>query len=112
MGNEDQLSPGSGAIQMGGESWSKRLGEICRKIVYEKVGEEEIYDMWYKRHRSGGGESSSSQEPELGDRLCREELRECQWRPHAGPKPPPETKDKKSDSKSEKKKAKGEQSKS
>merc|ERR1712039_483556 len=30
--NEADIAPGSGAIQMGGESWSKRLGEICAKM--------------------------------------------------------------------------------
>jgi len=81
--NDEQLTPGSGAIQMGGESWSKRLGEICRKLVYEEVGEEEIYDVMYKRLR-GDGEAV-----DLGETLCKQELKQCQWRPQAGPRPPP-----------------------
>jgi hypothetical protein len=40
------LAPGSGAIQMGGETWSKRLSEACRTIVYESVGEDELYDKY------------------------------------------------------------------
>merc|ERR1740121_957990 len=46
---DDKLSPGSGAIQMSSENWSKRLGEICRKIVFEKLGEEETYEKFYKQ---------------------------------------------------------------
>merc|ERR1719378_1735082 len=31
-----------GAIQMGGQTWELRLGEICRRFVYEKMGEDEV----------------------------------------------------------------------
>merc|ERR550525_1542826 len=60
---DDQLAPGSGAIQMGGESWSKRLGEICRKIVYEKVGEEDIYERFYRGlRRTSEGDTEAGNE--------------------------------------------------
>jgi hypothetical protein len=65
------VNPGEGAIQMGGETWEKRLGEICRKFVYEKIGEEELYDLF----RSQG---------ELSSDLCFRETRDCQL----GPKVP------------------------
>merc|ERR1739845_133234 len=42
----DNLEPGMGAIQMGGETWEKRLGEICRKFVYDKVGEDQLYEVF------------------------------------------------------------------
>jgi len=44
---QEELAPGSGAIQMGGDAWNKRLGEICRKLVYEDVGEDELYDKFH-----------------------------------------------------------------
>lgn len=92
--NAEQLAPGSGAIQMGGESWSKRLGEICRKIVFEKVGEDEVYELFYKRFRAEmaakGEAEGDTLEPGLSESLCTTELRECV----AGPKPPPPPKQK------------------
>merc|ERR1719197_1693976 len=65
------VAPGSGAIQMGGETWEKRLGEICRKFVYDKIGEDELYDNF----RTKG---------ELSSDLCFSETRDCQL----GPKVP------------------------
>merc|ERR1712146_612096 len=67
----EDLAPGMGAIQMGGETWEKRLGELCRKFVYEKVGEDEVYDHF----RSKG---------EVSDDLCFRETRDCSL----GPEPP------------------------
>lgn len=66
----DNLEPGMGAIQMGGETWEKRLGEICRKFVFEKVGEDQVYEHFRSR-----GEVSSE--------LCFLETRDCQ----VGPEP-------------------------
>jgi len=60
----DNLEPGMGAIQMGGDTWAKRLGEQCRKFVYEKIGEDEVYD-----HFRAKGEVSSD--------LCFRETRDC-----------------------------------
>mmetsp|Transcript_26553 Transcript_26553/g.60492 ORF Transcript_26553/g.60492 Transcript_26553/m.60492 type:complete len:332 (-) Transcript_26553:197-1192(-) len=91
---EEQIAPGSGAIQMGGESWGKRLGEVCRKIVYEKLGEDETYDLFWDRFSSGASG------PALTEELCATELRECV----VGPNPPPKEKAKKE--KKEKAKAK------
>eukprot|EP00418_Pyrodinium_bahamense_P057206 CAMPEP_0179175416 /NCGR_PEP_ID=MMETSP0796-20121207/86632_1 /TAXON_ID=73915 /ORGANISM="Pyrodinium bahamense, Strain pbaha01" /LENGTH=360 /DNA_ID=CAMNT_0020878753 /DNA_START=94 /DNA_END=1173 /DNA_ORIENTATION=- len=86
---ESELTPGSGAIQMGGESWSKRLGEICRRIVYEELGEDEAYERFYRRFRAeadaAGGAADEASEPGLGPELCARELRECV----TGPRPPP-----------------------
>lgn len=42
------LQPGGAMIQMGGENWKKRMGEICRKFVYDEVGEEELYNRFYR----------------------------------------------------------------
>lgn len=71
----DNLEPGMGAIQMGGETWEKRLGEICRKFVYEKVGEDEVYEHF----RSQG---------EVSEELCFRETRDCRL----GPELPRKTK--------------------
>lgn len=71
----DNLQPGMGAIQMGGETWEKRLGEICRKFVYEKIGEEEVYSNFRSK-----GEVSSD--------ICFEGTRDCQH-VKLGPEMPP-----------------------
>lgn len=95
--NDDSLAPGMGAIQMGGETWGKRLGEICRKIVFEKVGEEEFYDMFYRKLRAeekGDDENT----PDLVEALCFKELRECS----KGPKPPPKAKEEEKKAKADK----------
>jgi len=60
----ENLEPGMGAIQMGGETWEKRLGEICRKLVYDKIGEEELYEHFRKHH-------------EVSEDLCFRESRDC-----------------------------------
>jgi len=62
--NRDNLEPGMGAIQMGGETWEKRLGELCRKFIYEKIGEDDVYDHF----RSHG---------EIREDLCYHETRDC-----------------------------------
>lgn len=69
---DSKLAPGTGAIQMGGETWEKRLGEICRKLVYDRVGEDTLYEHF----RSDGG-----LKPE---RVCFQETRDCR----VGPKAP------------------------
>jgi len=67
----NDIKAGMGAIQMGGETWEKRLGETCRKFVYDKIGEEELYEHF----RNGGTVSSD---------LCFRETRDCEL----GPKTP------------------------
>mmetsp|Transcript_64358 Transcript_64358/g.178876 ORF Transcript_64358/g.178876 Transcript_64358/m.178876 type:complete len:340 (-) Transcript_64358:113-1132(-) len=82
--NEEKMAPGSGAIQMGGESWTKRLGELCREIVYEKVGEEEIYEKLYAKRRTELDSAVMETADGLSEALCTKELRYCS----VGPKPP------------------------
>jgi len=62
---EDAVAPGSGSIQMGGETWEKRLRELCRQFVYDKVGEDELYEHFY----SGGAVSAE---------LCSSQTHDCQ----------------------------------
>lgn len=94
----DSLSPGGAMIQMGGDSWKKRLGEICRMLVYEKMGEDELYDKYYK-------------EKKITESLCYKELAQCETGPPKPPKPkttttttPKTKKEKKKEPKTEKKK--------
>jgi hypothetical protein len=70
---DSKLQPGTGAIQMGGQTWENRLGEICRKLVYDRIGEDELYEHF----RADGGLSQ--------DKLCFQETRDCA----VGPKAPP-----------------------
>jgi len=62
--HEEKLQPGMGAIQMGGEKWEKRMGEICRKLVYETIGEDKLYEHFYSTGK-------------LSERLCHESTRVC-----------------------------------
>jgi len=91
------LSPGMGAIQMGGDTWKKRLSEICRKIVYEKVGEEEMYDYLYSKFKAG--------EDIDGKDFCTKKAKQCSP-VSAGPLPPPKAKEEKKKDKPKKEKAK------
>merc|ERR1711907_155937 len=85
----DNLEPGMGAIQMGGETWEKRLGEICRKFVYEKVGEDELYEHFRK-------------EGTISPELCVRETRDC----NLSPEPARKVKSKKSSAEKKSKQAK------
>merc|ERR1712187_140945 len=64
LAHEDKLQPGMGAIQMGGEKWEKRMGEICRKLVYETIGEDKVYEHFYSTGK-------------LSESLCHESTRSC-----------------------------------
>lgn len=70
--HDEKLQPGMGAIQMGGENWEKRLGELCRKFVYDKIGEDEIYEHFHA-HRG------------LSQDLCFKESRDCKVEGPADP---------------------------
>merc|ERR1712046_131213 len=67
----DNLAPGGAMIQMGGEGWKKRLSEICRKLIYDKAGEDELYDTF----KSKG---------EIPESMCWKEMGQCS----VGPKAP------------------------
>merc|ERR1712182_42358 len=43
---DESLQPGGASIQMGGESWSRRLASECKEIVYDLVGEDEVFEMY------------------------------------------------------------------
>merc|ERR1711957_590762 len=75
---------------MGGETWSKTLGEVCRKIVYEKVGEDELYEAYYRKMKEAP--SPSEDEAAVGETgisgaMCSLRLKECETGPKK-PKPP------------------------
>merc|ERR1719377_348624 len=42
---DESLQPGGASIQMGGESWSRRLASECKEIVFDIVGEDEVYKL-------------------------------------------------------------------
>lgn len=73
LNQRDNLQPGMGAIQMGGETWEKRLGELCRIFVFEKIGEEELYEH-FRTHNK------------ISNELCVSDTRDCAV--EHGPKPP------------------------
>jgi hypothetical protein len=60
----DNIPAGGAFIQMGGQGWSNRLSTICRTIVYDKVGEDELYERFYS-------------EREIPDSMCHEEMAQC-----------------------------------
>jgi len=91
LSHAESLAPGSGAIQMGGETWTKRLSEACRAIVYERVGEDELYE----KYREDAG---------LSESICYQDLRDCTTGPISPPKPKEDT----AKAKAEKPKAKKE----
>jgi len=82
---KEDISAGHGAIQFTSETWSKRLGEMCRSFVYEELGEEETYDIFYKRYLAEKA-SPASAEGGLTEALCRNELRQCSASKTAPPK--------------------------
>lgn len=86
----DNVKPGHGAIQMGGETWEKRLGEVCRKFVYEKIGEDELYEHFRAR-----GEVSPD--------LCFRETRDCKLA-QFGPEAPSKAENEKKPAKAKKEK--------
>jgi len=89
LANEDSLAPGQGAIQMGGDSWTKRLAEVCRKIVFEKMGEDEVYDNFYSKLRAEASvDGSASGSGTLAD-ICTKDLGECRIGPKTPPRPRP-----------------------
>merc|ERR1719161_681185 len=61
---QPDVAPGGAMIQMGGDSWKKRLSEICRKLVFEQVGEDELY----KRYQSDG---------KIPESMCWKEMAQC-----------------------------------
>jgi hypothetical protein len=80
---DESLQPGGASIQMGGESWSRRLASECKEIVYDLVGEDEVFAMYKGK--------------DFGKKLCKASGH-C-----TGKAPEAKKKEKKEDKKSEKK---------
>merc|ERR1719217_1145426 len=55
---DESLQPGGASIQMGGESWSRRLASECKEIVYDIIGEDEVFAMYKGK--------------DFGKKLCKE----------------------------------------
>merc|ERR1711904_766780 len=60
----DSIPAGGASIQMGGQGWSNRLSEICRSIVYDKVGEDELYEKFYTNRK-------------IPESMCYSEMSQC-----------------------------------
>merc|ERR1711904_322656 len=60
----DNIPAGGAFIQMGGQGWSNRLSEICRTIVYDKVGEDELYERFFSDRK-------------IPDSMCHNEREQC-----------------------------------
>jgi len=61
---QEDLPEAGASIQMGGDGWKNRLSAICRMLVNDKVGEEELYEMY----------QSAGQIPES---MCWNEAAQC-----------------------------------
>jgi len=70
---EDPLTKHIGTMQFNSESWSERLAGLCRSFVYEKIGEDETYDMFYSDFVAEKGSSQGG----ITEALCFSELRQC-----------------------------------
>merc|ERR1719171_1175296 len=85
---DESLQPGGASIQMGGESWSRRLASECKEIVYDLVGEDEVFEMYKGK--------------DFGKKLCKASGH-CSGKASEGKKKEKKKEDKKSEKKTEKK---------
>merc|ERR1719271_1471858 len=85
---DESLQPGGASIQMGGESWSRRLASECKEIVYDLVGEDEVYEMYKGK--------------DFGKKLCKT-AGHCSGKAPGAKKKEKKKEDKKSEKKAEKK---------
>merc|ERR1712139_498848 len=76
---------------MGGESWSRRLASECKEIVYDLVGEDEVFEMYKGK--------------DFGKTLCKASGH-CSGKAPGAKKKEKKKEDKKSEKKAEKKPAK------
>merc|ERR1712139_121366 len=60
----DSIAPGGAMIQMGGDGWKKRLSEICRKLVYESIGEDDLYESYQRNGK-------------IPEAMCWKEMAQC-----------------------------------
>jgi hypothetical protein len=85
---DESLQPGGASIQMGGESWSRRLASECKEIVYDLVGEDEVFEMYKGK--------------DFGKNLCKASGH-CSGKASEGKKKEKKKEDKKSEKKADKK---------
>merc|ERR1719321_324794 len=64
----DNLPPGGAFIQMSSKGWDNRLSDMCRSIVYDKIGEDELYDKFHTNKK-------------IPDSMCYEEMAQCGLKP-------------------------------
>merc|ERR1712196_358558 len=61
---EKKLPAGGAYIQMGGKGWHNRLADLCRSIVFDKIGEEALYEKLYTQRK-------------IPESVCFEEMAQC-----------------------------------
>jgi hypothetical protein len=61
---DNSIPPGGAFIQMSSKGWDNRLSDMCRSIVYDKVGEDELYEKFHSNKR-------------IPDSMCYEEVAHC-----------------------------------
>jgi len=54
-GTKEELQPGGAMIQMGGEHWATRMSGACNEIIFDKIGEDDLFAK-YKKAKSLGRE--------------------------------------------------------
>lgn len=60
----DNIPPGGAFIQMSSKGWDNRLSDMCRSIVYDKIGEDELYEKFHTNMK-------------IPDSMCYEEMAQC-----------------------------------
>merc|ERR1719243_268087 len=85
---DESLQPGGASIQMGGDTWGRRLASECTEIVFDIVGEDEVYEMYKGK--------------DFGKSLCKASGH-CSGKAPAAKKKKEKKEDKKSEKKTEKK---------
>jgi len=62
--HQDNIPAGGAFIQMSSKGWSNRLSAICRSTVYEKIGEDDLYEKFYTNGK-------------IPESMCYDELAQC-----------------------------------
>lgn len=60
----DNIPPGGAFIQMSSKGWDNRLSDMCHNIVYDKIGEDELYEKFHTKNK-------------IPDSMCYEEMAQC-----------------------------------
>eukprot|EP00392_Amoebophrya_sp_AT5.2_P003802 g3807.t1 len=75
---EKELAGGEATIQMGGDNWKRRLGEVCKKIVQDELEEEDgklSADLCYEKNYCGK-EEGQNKKKKIAKRAKKEKKKE------------------------------------